>query len=100
MIMNSNNISINPDTTMRILVVDDSEDSRDLTEVALPSAGYADILTAASGWEALKILDVGRTSGEPPRVDVALLDIIMPEMDRGGDSARIPHDHRHAQPPV
>ena len=45
---------------MRILVVDDLEDSRDLTEGALLSAGYADIVTAASGWEALKVLDVGR----------------------------------------
>jgi CheY-like chemotaxis protein len=51
---------------MRILVVDDSEDSRDLTEAALLSAGYADIVTAASGWEALKILDVGRATDKPP----------------------------------
>ena len=49
---------------MRILVVDDSEDSRDLTEGALLSAGYTDIVTASSGWEALKILDVGRTTDE------------------------------------
>ena len=47
---------------MRILVVDDSEDSRDLTEGALLSAGYTDIVTAASGWDALKILDVGRAT--------------------------------------
>ena len=51
---------------MRILVVDDSEDSRDLTEGALLSAGYTDVLTAASGWEALKMLDVGRATDESP----------------------------------
>ena len=39
---------------MRILVIDDSEDSRDLTEGALLSGGYDDVVTAASGWEALK----------------------------------------------
>ena len=32
---------------MRILVIDDSEDSRDLTEGALLSAGYTDIVTAS-----------------------------------------------------
>jgi CheY-like chemotaxis protein len=47
---------------MRILVVDDQEDSRDLTEGALLSAGYTDIVTTASGWETLKLLDVGRAS--------------------------------------
>ena len=47
---------------MRILVVDDTEDSRDLTEAALLSAGYNDIVIAGSGWEALKILDVGRST--------------------------------------
>ena len=47
---------------MRILLIDDCEDSRDLTEAALLSAGYNDIVLAGSGWEALKILDVGRNT--------------------------------------
>ena len=51
-------MSINTEPAMRILVIDDSEDSRDLTEGALLSAGYSNILTAGSGWEALQILDV------------------------------------------
>ncbi len=85
---------------MRILVIDDSEDSRDLTEGALLSAGYADIVTAASGWEALKILDVGRNSDAKPTIDVALLDIIMPEMDGVETCARIRNDPRYADLPV
>ena len=36
-------LSMNAGTTMRILVVDDSEDALDLTEGALLSAGYADM---------------------------------------------------------
>lgn len=52
---------------MRILVVDDQEDARDLTEGALLSAGYADIVTAASGWETLKLLDIGHTGEQEPR---------------------------------
>lgn len=85
---------------MRILVIDDSEDSRDLTEGALLSAGYTDIITASSGWEALKILDVGRSTEERPPVDVALLDIVMPEMDGVEACARIRNDERYSDLPI
>jgi PleD family two-component response regulator len=85
---------------MRILVIDDSEDSRDLTEGALLSAGYTDIATAASGWEALRILDVGRATNEKPDIDVALLDIVMPEMDGVEACARIRNDARYADLPI
>jgi sigma-B regulation protein RsbU (phosphoserine phosphatase) len=93
-------MSINTEVPMRILVVDDSEDSRDLTEGALLSAGYADIATASSGWEALKILDVGRNTEEKPAVDVVLLDIVMPEMDGVETCARIRNDPRCADLPI
>jgi PleD family two-component response regulator len=85
---------------VRILVVDDSEDSRDLTEGALLSAGYTDIVTAASGWDALKVLDVGCTTDEDPPVDVVLLDIVMPEMDGVEVCARIRNDPRYADLPI
>jgi PleD family two-component response regulator len=85
---------------MRILIIDDSEDSRDLTEGALLSAGYADIITASSGWEALKILDVGRATEEKSTVDVALLDIVMPEMDGVEACARIRNDPRYGDLPI
>jgi sigma-B regulation protein RsbU (phosphoserine phosphatase) len=85
---------------MRILLVDDSEDSRDLTEGALLSAGYDDIVSAASGWEALKALDVGRTTNGDPPVDIVLLDIVMPEMDGVEVCARIRNDARYADMPI
>jgi PleD family two-component response regulator len=85
---------------MRILVVDDSEDSRDLTEGALLSAGYTDILTAGSGWEALKVLDIGRNTEEKPTIDVVLLDIVMPEMDGVEACARIRNDARYGDLPI
>jgi phosphoserine phosphatase RsbU/P len=85
---------------VRILIIDDSEDSRDLTEGALLSAGYTDIVTAASGWDALKVLDVGRAADEKPTVDVALLDIIMPEMDGVETCARIRNDPRYGDMPI
>jgi phosphoserine phosphatase RsbU/P len=85
---------------VRILVVDDQEDSRDLTEGALLSAGYANIVTATSGWEALKMLDVGGTTDDAPPVDVMLLDIVMPEMDGVEACARIRNDERYADLPI
>ena len=85
---------------MKILLVDDSEDSRDLTEGALLSAGYSDTVTTASGWETLKFLDVGRTTDEGPPVDIALLDIVMPEMDGVEVCARIRNDPRYADLPI
>src|ERR1700728_716670 len=94
------NISINAEASMKILLVDDSEDSRDLTEGALLSAGYSDTVTTASGWETLKFLDVGRTTDEGPPVDIALLDIVMPEMDGVEVCARIRNDPRYADLPI
>ena len=85
---------------MRILIVDDSEDSRDLTEGALLSAGYTDVVTASSGWEALKALDVGRSTNDKPAIDVMLLDIVMPEMDGVEACARIRNDPRYADLPI
>jgi PleD family two-component response regulator len=85
---------------MRILIVEDSEDSRDLTEGVLLSGGYDDIVTAASGWEALKTLDVGCNSDAHPSVDIVLLDIVMPEMDGVETCARIRNDPRYADLPI
>src|SRR6202167_1429794 len=87
-------------TGMRILLIDDTEDSRDVTEAALLSAGYTDIATAASGWEALKILDVGGTSEERAPIDVVLLDIVMPEMDGVECCARVRNDARYTDLPI
>jgi PleD family two-component response regulator len=85
---------------MRILVVDDLDDARDLTEAALLSAGYNDVVTAASAWEALKTLDVGRTTDAAPTIDLVLLDIVMPEVDGIDACARIRNDPRYADIPI
>src|SRR5215470_8340475 len=85
---------------MRILMVDDSEDARDLAEGALRSAGYNDVVAAGSAWEAIKFLDLGRTTSEEPCVDIVLLDIVMPEMDGIEACARIRNDTRYADIPI
>jgi PleD family two-component response regulator len=85
---------------MRVLIVDDQEDSRDLTEGTLLSGGYDDVVTARSGWEALKLLDLGRRTDAPPAVDMVLLDVVMPEMDGVEVCARIRNDPRYADLPI
>jgi PleD family two-component response regulator len=87
--------------SMRILLVDDSEDFRDLTEAALLSAGYNDVATATSALEALEVLGVDRTTDEPPAIiDLVLLDVIMPEMDGIEACARIRNDPRYGDIPI
>ena len=58
---------------MKILVVDDDEDSRIVLETALNGAGYA-VCSAKNGAQAL---EMARRS--PP--DMIVSDILMPEMD-------------------
>ena len=59
---------------IRILVVDDDESIRKYIAKLLTQAGY-DVLTMSNGKEALKELRTG------PEVSLAILDILMPEMD-------------------
>lgn len=85
---------------MRILVVDDQEDARDLMEGALLSGGYDEVITAESGWDALRKLDIGRNSDALPGADMALLDIVMPEMDGVEVCSRIRNDLRYGDMPI
>ena len=63
-----------PETTnARILVVDDNARNRKLVEGILLMAGYT-VIMAESGQQALDLFDEGR-------IDVILLDIMMPGMD-------------------
>lgn len=85
---------------MQILIVDDSEDSRDITEAALLSGGYADIGQADSGWSAFKLLDIGAPTAAPPAADIILLDVMMPEIDGIETCARIRSDARYVDVPI
>ena len=70
-----------PDSTGRMLIVDDNRLNRMMLERALAQQGYA-VATAENGRKALEIL-----SAEP--FDVVLLDILMPELDGYETLARI-----------
>ncbi|MDB5600162.1 MAG: response regulator receiver modulated diguanylate cyclase [Xanthobacteraceae bacterium] len=86
---------------MRILVVDDSEDGRDLMEAMLVSAGYEDVFSVESAAEAFRYLGVGGAAvQEPSPVDLILLDILMPGIDGIEACARIHKEKRHADVPV
>ena len=58
---------------MRILVIEDNGELRNLVRLALEGAGH-DVVTASHGQEAL-----GYLNGH--KVDVVLTDLFMPEMD-------------------
>ena len=61
-------------TDATLLVVDDNEDNRYILLQRLQREGYHNILQAADGVEAMKLL----TGGD---IDLVLLDVLMPEMD-------------------
>ena len=57
-----------------ILIIDDEEDVRDITQMGLEMAADWRVITASTGKEGLKLAQ----SGQP---DVILLDLMMPEWD-------------------
>ena len=78
--------------TARILVVDDVPANVKLLEVRL-LAEYFEVLTAFSGADALEICESGK-------VDVVLLDVMMPEMDGFEVCRRLKADSATAHIPV
>ena len=78
--------------TARVLVVDDVLANVKLLEARL-SAEYFEVLTAYNGQEALDLL-------ETERVDVVLLDVMMPGMDGFEVCRRIKSDARDQHLPV
>jgi CheY-like chemotaxis protein len=58
----------------RVLLVDDEPDIREVAKVSLEMVGGWEVLTAASGREAIAMAAV-------ERLDAILLDVMMPDMD-------------------
>ena len=78
--------------TARVLIVDDIPTNVRLLEARL-SAEYFDVVTAASGRQAIAICEAGD-------VDLVLLDVMMPEMDGFEACARLKADPRTSHIPV
>jgi CheY-like chemotaxis protein len=63
------------------------------------SEGFDDVLTAASGSDALDILKIFRTPDGHSAVDMVLLDLVMPRMDGVEACARIRQDQCYTDLP-
>jgi PleD family two-component response regulator len=86
---------------MRILLVDDSEDSREVIEAMLVSAGYADVVAVDSAAESFRYLGIGELATQAVSlVDIILLDILMPGIDGIEACARIHKEKRYFDIPI
>ena len=80
-------------TIRRVLIVDDDEDVRTITDLAASRIGGWETLLAASGQECLELA----RSASP---DVILLDVMMPELDGPATLALLREEPATAQIPV
>lgn len=86
---------------MRILIIDDCADGRDIAEGMLLADGYTQVSTAVSAADAYRFLTIG-TPGKPEdcSIDLVLLDICMPDIDGIEACARIRNEVRYADVPI
>mgnify|MGYP001570407316 FL=1 len=85
---------------MSILIVDDSEEQRELLALILKTAGYRSLLFTESAEEALKRLGIGADFPPSERIDVVLMDFLMPGMDGLEACRRIRSEERLKHLPV
>lgn len=85
---------------MSIMIVDDSEEQRELLAMILQTAGYRSLLLVESAEEALKQLGICSDSRPSGRIEVVLMDLLMPGMDGLEACRRIRSEERLKHLPV
>ena len=66
---------------MAILIVDDSAASRVLVKRLLEKNGFSEVITAETAFAAFDLLGMDRPDCASTRIDLILMDVIMPDMD-------------------
>lgn len=66
---------------MGILIVDDSEEMRQSLQRLLQAVGYPESYTAGSAGEAFRMLGMTPEPVSGPKIDVILMDVVMPQMN-------------------
>lgn len=66
---------------MRILIIDDFDEERELLQTILRGAGFGPLVAVGAAREGLQILGVGRKLRTTTEVDLVLMDLAMPEID-------------------
>ena len=82
----------------RVLLVDDEVELAHMVEAILAGSGFAHVALAASGGEALSLIDAARRAKEPFQLFV--LDVMMPGMDGFELLSRIRERPEHASTPA
>jgi CheY-like chemotaxis protein len=86
---------------MSILVVDDTEEVRDIFEAVLAEGGYEDVITADSAEAAFALLALDAPlAPKPMPLDLVFLDVVMPGIDGLRALAEIRRDSRYADVPI
>jgi len=86
--------------SVRILVVDDSPETRSELQSILVDAGYQQILLAESAHEAFQRLSLANASAPAEDVEVILMDIMMRDTDGVEACRRIKADKRYRDLPI
>jgi CheY-like chemotaxis protein len=86
---------------MSILVVDDTEEVREIFEAVLAEGGYHDVMTADCAAAAFSLLALeAPLAPKPMPLDLVFLDVVMPGIDGIKACAQIRRDARYADVPI
>jgi two-component system chemotaxis sensor kinase CheA len=83
----------------RILVVDDSLNTREIEKSILEASGYQ-VDLAKDGMDALRVLEQAPGAEDKAYYDLLIVDVEMPRMDGLSLTEKLRQDHRYARVPI